>query len=158
MLTHAYEAKDQTLLQNEVTHSGWKNELQTLLHRERKSFYPFSAKWIKPKFVRRKLCSLYKTKPSLLLRKELYCVMVRRNLLAASALSSTFFSLFLSAFCTLLSWFFMLPRVLSNSTLHSPSNLAHSCCSDVKIMLLLSLPFLRMLCLYFQVLLEFSSM
>ena len=131
------------------THSFWmKNELQSLLHRERKSFYPFNAKWIKPKFVRRKLCSFNKTKPALLLRKDLFCSMVRRSLTAPSALCSFLFPLSLCilhiaflVFCYL--WF------QSYSTLHSPSNLALSSCSDVTVMFLVSMPFLPMLCLYF---------
>jgi hypothetical protein len=44
ILTYAYGAKDQALVQKELTHSGLKNELQYLLHRERKSVYPFNAK------------------------------------------------------------------------------------------------------------------
>ena len=88
----------------ERTHSFWmKNELQSLLHKERKSFYSFNAKWIF-NFVRRNFVSFNKTKPALLLRKDLFCCMVRRSLPAPSDLCSFFFfplSLCLSAQCSL---------------------------------------------------------
>ena len=47
------------------------NELQSLLYGERKSFYPFIAKWVKPKFVEENFVPLNKTKSVLLLRKDL---------------------------------------------------------------------------------------
>ena len=89
---------------SETTHSFWvKNELQSLLHRERKCFNRFNAKLIKPKFLKRKICSFNKTKPPFLLRKGLSCPTVKRSLPAPSALYAASFFIFLSAFCTLLS-------------------------------------------------------
>ena len=57
----------------ERTHSFWmKNALQSLLHRERKGFYLFNAKWIKPMLVRKQALFLFsKTKPALWLRRSL---------------------------------------------------------------------------------------
>jgi hypothetical protein len=73
--------EQKTKHQSERTHSFWmKNELQSLLHRERKSFYPFIANELNPSLKEKSFVLFSKTKPALLLRKNEFCPMVRRRL------------------------------------------------------------------------------